>query len=536
MSEMAANSANGAVPLLPKSNGDGEWSATGTKLDLLSDAFIRFNEQGMPCIISGLVTMSGTPDIDQVAQKLTVMAAEYPVYRSWPTKRAWGPMRWQTQACADFQISNHLKQVTLEIPTADDHACDRAVEAFMSETMLNPLPCEKPECGLWEMTVLTYGQKTERCDLAWRINHAVGDGVLLSTVLIGMFDEMHPEAEQTARFSRRPPPKISYCALACSVVASWNKVALQTVFPKDGASACKASPSTIGLAKTFSKSSGWDLAATKAAGRAFGCTINDLTSTVVAEALSRYCRERRDAEGEGSKLETPKTMRMLSVANTRAISVAALEREMKRFRHGEGANSFSYYFTKLPTGEMSVAERVSAVMAVFEKLKRSPEPYVVLDLNNLVRKTVGCRAVAALNKHILYRITGYMSNLPGPKVPLSFCGVPILNMCNTVTPMMFGLGISIVSYNGSVTLAISSNDGTVTHPKRLIDICDEAFRDICAVGVKVAAAKEAAETAAAAVKEAAVACPTKFLNIPGKFLCLSGLVLFLSGLIYSETF
>ena len=68
---------------------------------------------------------------------------------------------------------------------------------------------------------------------------------------------------------------------------------------------------------------------------------------------------------------------MMSVANTRALSQKALAAQVEQFRQGRASNEFSFYFTRLPTGEMDLADRIEAVNAHLEGLKRSPEPLVV---------------------------------------------------------------------------------------------------------------------------------------------------------------
>ena len=125
-------------------------------------------------------------------------------------------------------------------------------------------------------------------------------------------------------------------------------------------------------------------------------------------------------------------------------------------------NAFSYFFTPLPTNPaFSVGKRVDIVHKLMEQKKRSPEPLMILAQNNVVKAVCGGGAVAAINNHILFRVTGYLSNLPGPQEALSMGGERITRMCNVVSPMMFGLGVSLLSYDGTITLAMSSDDNVV---------------------------------------------------------------------------
>ena len=106
---------------------------------------------------------------------------------------------------------------------------------------------------------------------------------------------------------------------------------------KDKATALKGWPSTLDIHKSFSMSGGWDLARAKTACRSFGCTINDFTTAALAHAMALYNEEQRAAEGPTTKIKQANEMTMLSVANTRVVSAAAMDREIEKFKRGEAA-------------------------------------------------------------------------------------------------------------------------------------------------------------------------------------------------------
>ena len=83
------------------------------------------------------------------------------------------------------------------------------------------------------------------------------------------------------------------------------------------------------------------------------------------------------------------------------------------------------------------------------------------------------------NAFLLRKITGYFSNLPGPRAKLAIAGVNIDAMCNVVAPMFFGIGVSVLSYNGDIVVAISTNDAAVARPADLLRHVEDAFEAIC---------------------------------------------------------
>ena len=173
-------------------------------------------------------------------------------------------------------------------------------------------------------------------------------------------------------------------------------------------------------------------------------------------------------------------MRFLTVTNLRALSARALARELDNFRAGNGSNAFSYFFSSIPTDiSLSKRTRLSKCHASLLSLKSSPEPHVLLALNESLRSLAGIRATVAYNKFLLSKVTGYFSNLPGPRKRLCIAGAPIAQMCNVVAPMMFGVGVSVLSYAGNVVVAISTNDHAVDAPEDLISEIEAAFEGMC---------------------------------------------------------
>jgi hypothetical protein len=102
-------------------------------------------------------------------------------------------------------------------------------------------------------------------------------------------------------------------------------------------------------------------------------------------------------------------------------------------------------------------------------LKTSYQPVLafgVLALAGLLVKPVQ----AALLNMFSKKATAVMTNVPGPRVPLKFCG-------STVEQVMFwvpqsgdiGMGVSILSYGGGVQFGLITDSKLCPDPQAIID-------------------------------------------------------------------
>ena len=103
-----------------------------------------------------------------------------------------------------------------------------------------------------------------------------------------------------------------------------------------------------------------------------------------------------------------------------------------------------------------------------EALKGSPEAPVSLD----VLAAVGFSAQAvqeAVVRVIGTKATAVLTNVPGPPIPLYLAGQPIDSLMFWAPQSgRLGLGISILSYAGHVTVGVATDAGLVAEPDEII--------------------------------------------------------------------
>jgi diacylglycerol O-acyltransferase / wax synthase len=131
-------------------------------------------------------------------------------------------------------------------------------------------------------------------------------------------------------------------------------------------------------------------------------------------------------------------------------------------------NRFGLVPLTLPIGVANPVERVYAVRARMSDLKGSYQPLLafgVLALSGLFIKPVQDAVINLFAK----KATAVMTNVPGPGVPLKFCGA-------TVRQVMFwvpasgdiGMGVSILSYGGGVQFGLITDAKLCPDPEQIV--------------------------------------------------------------------
>jgi len=133
-----------------------------------------------------------------------------------------------------------------------------------------------------------------------------------------------------------------------------------------------------------------------------------------------------------------------------------------------------------------------------DALKKSPEAVAVMALFNIfgrVPKAVEDLAVDLFGR----RASLVLTNVAGPRQPLYLAGVPIDRVMFWVPHpgRQLGMGVSILSYDGMVTLAVIADAHLVPDPEAITTRFNAEFDDLL-----VRARKEAAAAAARARRRA----------------------------------
>ncbi len=217
----------------------------------------------------------------------------------------------------------------------------------------------------------------------------------------------------------------------------------------------------------------------KAIARAAGATINDVLVAAVAGAMRRYMEE------HGGAVDV-RTMIPVNLRDPRK-SLSNL------------GNEFALVYLNLPLSEASAALRLREIKRQMDMLKQSPEPLLIYEILNVIGMFPGEMAEWATT-WFSTKASAVLTNVPGPRTQLYFCGAPMRRIMFWVPQAgRIGLGISIISYHGEVTIGVMVDEGLISNPQDLLHAFVEeleALRPVADAGA-LAPESAAAESVAA---------------------------------------
>ncbi|HEY6037293.1 MAG TPA: WS/DGAT domain-containing protein [Kofleriaceae bacterium] len=225
----------------------------------------------------------------------------------------------------------------------------------------------------------------------------------------------------------------------------------------------------LGREKAVAWSAPIPLAGVKTCARAMGATVNDVLVAAAAGAIGRYL-ERRDTDVGGLEIRA-----MLPVDLRGGIPAREL------------GNRFGLFVAGLPVGIRDPVARVRAVKRRMDALKGSAEgltTYAILGAMGRAPRPLEALGVSYFGS----KTSVVLTNVPGPRDQVRLAGVPVKRMLFWVPQSGHtGLGISIFSYAGSVTIGILVDVGLVSDVNALVADLHAELEALHVVAVAAAA-------------------------------------------------
>ena len=349
---------------------------------------------------------------------------------------------------------------------------------------------------LWQFNLVEHYEGGSA--LIARIHHCIGDGIALISVMMSITDGGMDPPKRNKREAAEEPDWLSDAVikpltdLATKAIGMYGggvaksmdmlsnpqqgllssldmartgykvvgDVAALALLPDDSPTRLKGKPEGH---KIVAWSEPMPLADVKTIGKGLGCSINDVLLACVAGAIGEYLREKGDdPDGQEIRAMVPVNLRPLD----------------KAWQLG---NRFGLAPLTLPIGIRNPIERVFAVRARMNQLKDSYQPllaFAVLSVAGLMIKPVQDAILGMFAK----KATAVMTNVPGPAVPLKFCG-------STLRQTMFwvpasgdiGMGVSILSYGGGVQFGLITDRHLCPDPQHIIDRFEPEFQRLLTV-------------------------------------------------------
>jgi len=465
------------------------------------------------------ILLTRTPlDFDQVRRVYTQRLARFERF-SQRVVEAGLPFptpHWESMPA--FAIGQQMHHVALP-PPGDD----AALATLISDLASTPLDHARP---LWEVHVVDgVGSGSA---LITRMHHCMGDGTankLVAQTLFGTSTDATPElayvsasavssvATTPGRIEQWLAPVLDVAqrsvrqvrgAIGVTVdaathpqetlrkagfaLAGAGMLATELLRTPDPRSPLKGE---FGLAKRVAWSAPVALADVKAIGAPLGAKINDVLVAAMTGALRTYLQRRG-----------------VDVNRTTVCAMVPVDLRPPG-RADELGNHFGVVLLDLAITARQRLRRLLATKANMDGLKRSPEPIAALALFNLLGRVP--KALEDIASQMFQsKASVVMTNVAGPQEPLHLAGVPIERVMFWVPHpgTELGMGISILSYCGFVTLAVIGDARLVPDPEA---ITREFNREFAALlrAVKAKKAPAVRTTRRATRASNGVAAPTR---------------------------
>lgn len=388
----------------------------------------------------------------------------------------------------DFDITRHIKSVTIEPPGTDAQLFTLAGDIFAPMLDRN-----KP---LWEM-YLVRELEGNRTGLVSKIHHCLVDGVSGVELMMIVLD-VSPEPVPVPRPEQRPVPAIPdpvtrlFGALLDNASerldkwAAFQKALIDEVAVGD--SRVKAITNALEVATPyFAKpmvrapfnrplAGGRKLACSefsfqeiRGIRRACGGTVNDVVLALLGGALARYL----EMHGESTD---DRLVRVMTPVNVRSEG-----------ERGALGNRVSMIIVDVPVGVRDPVERLKAITQRTDELKRRQVAVgieLLLDLAGNLSPALQAAAWALPQPpNTLGNIV--CTNVPGPMIPLYSVGHRLLAHYPLV-PIAWelGIGCGVTSYDQKLYFGLVADSEAGSDVQRLKEFLDQSFIELrAAAGV-----------------------------------------------------
>ena len=438
--------------------------AASARMSRVDTAWLRMDNDVNLMMIVGVWLLQPALPYEALCRRIEDKLLKYARFRQCAVQDATGAS-WTEDT--GFDIRRHV--VRERLLRARGVGARSALQARAGELASTPLDPDRP---LWQFH-LVEGYDGGSALIA-RVHHCIGDGIALISVMLGIADggsdppgrRPHSGADDGGLTARALGLVEAGVARSLDLLADpqqgWlgalqsarlggqvmKDVAAMALMPDDSPTLLKGRPSGT---KRVAWGEPLPLDDVKAVGKALGCSVNDVLLAGVAGAIAHWLR----AQGDDP---AGKEIRAMVPVNLRPLEDA-----------WQLGNRFGLAPLVLPIGIEHPLERVLAVRARMAALKSSYQPvlaFAVLALAGQAPQAVQDTLLGLFAR----KSTAVMTNVPGPAVPLTFCG-------STLKQTMFwvpasgdiGVGVSILSYGGGVQFGLITDDAICAEPQAIVD-------------------------------------------------------------------
>jgi WS/DGAT/MGAT family acyltransferase len=460
----------------------GTLGLSGERMTKVDTAWLRMDSPSNLMMITGIWVLKPGLRYEDLCERVQGRLLKYRRFGQRVVEDAAGAT-WVDDA--QFDITRHVVREAL--PKAAKGREQEALQDRVGELAMQPLDRSRP---LWQFHLIENYRLPDGSlgsAMIVRIHHCIADGIALISVTMSLVDGGAEPPQRSVRAPRhgaedwiadtlvKPFTDMTVKALgkagdgAAQVLHMLSDpqkgmagsmdmarvgyqlisdLAALALMPDDSPTRLKGKP---GTAKKVAWCQPIPLDEVKAVGKALNCSVNDVLLSCVAGAIGEYLKSHGDDP-------TGQEIRAMVPVNLRPLDQA----------HKLG-NRFGLAPLVLPVGIVNPIERVYEVRRRMNQMKGSYQPLLAFSLLAVAGLLIKPAQDAMLN---LFgkKTTAVMTNVPGPREKIRFCG-------STVEQNLFwvpqsgdvGLGVSILSYGGGVQFGVITDSTLCPDPQAIID-------------------------------------------------------------------
>ena len=437
-------------------------------------AWLRLDSPENPMVVTAVLWLGGPVDRDGLRALLDQrLVAAHPRFRSVvrPRRVTLLPPLWVPDPA--FDLDGHLTVVNL------DGGGDEALEELVGGLLRRQL--DPFTAAPWQLVIVNGYRpapgSAPRSVLVGRMHHALADGSALVRLLLDLTDASPdtasggdpasggPAARDPGAVDPAPKEPSANARARTALLAARLTLAVPVtavrllLMPPEPRTSLRG---RLGLRKDAAWTGPRSLADVKGAAAAHGVTVNDVLLQAVAGGFARYLAR------HGTR-PLPARLRVFVPVDLGAGSPRLVDRV---------GNRFGLLPLRLPVAEPDPARRVRQIAAGTRAAKGSLVPAATFVLIGVlgVLPAVLRRLVARL---LGARATAVVTNVPGPRQPLTLAGVPVDGVAFWVPQTAaVGVGVSLFSYAGTVRIGVAVDAGLVPDAQQLADALDDALDEL----------------------------------------------------------
>ena len=399
-------------------------------------AWLRMDSDTNPMVITSLIGLDGPLEPAPLEQVVARMIA-FPRFRQRIVAPRFGVGLAHWEDDPHFDPALHIHRVALPSPGGSI-----ALAQLVSYIMSAPLDRSRP---LWQLYVVEgveppLGHGTA---LLTRVHHCLGDGLALVQMLLAVAGVRLSPAE----VGLPPlPPTVGLSERADHAMKDVAALGKLVFLPFDDRTPLSGRQSR---GKRVAWSNAIPLESVKGIARALGAKTNDVLMASVTAAIRTYML-RRAALHEDLEVHAIVPVLLRGTADDAGLG-----------------NHFGLVFAALPLNIASPIERVREMKRRMDAIKASPEAdvtYGILGAAGLASAQVERLVVELFSRKGSLLVT----NVAGPPLPIELGGRAVESM--TVWAPTAGhvaLGISLLSYAGTVSMTVASDVALMRDPSLL---------------------------------------------------------------------